>query len=231
MKTDQGEEGSRFARHLSLLGLSDEPMEGAALDAERAFVDSMPTKNLSFPDEVLRLPQRKKNNIWWAASGVILAAALALLVLRQPSDNDNGLIIKGGSHVEVFVEQDGKIQKLPEAGTVASGARLKAEISAQRNAMAFWGVHNSGGQLLTDAAWIWQNRLELKTSERKSFSGSLELQGASEGERLCVLECPADVAKRGQDRLTREIAEILRSETLNGNDYATCKLQCSQLRN
>lgn len=226
MKTDKSDKPSRLARHMSLLDLTDEKLSAAETEEERAFVDSMNPKPLHFPEEN---PARSYRKSWLAVPFVLGAAALALLFIKPREET--GWTVKGAAKIDIFVEREGEVRPFTTGDEVSAGERIKAEVFAVRPSVAFWGVSSRDGRLLSDAPWIWDNRINLDSQERKSFAGSLQLDERSEGESLCVVECPSELLGQLDAQVfSQSIADVIRSKSLPQGDLRDCRSQCSELR-
>jgi hypothetical protein len=232
-----GRPASRLDRQLALMGLQEGVPE-AELVAERRAMDAAKPLPLTFPTaradaaRPLRAvaEEPKQRFAWprigWSAGGMLLAAGLALVVLRKEPDAGPEVRVKGAGHVQVFYEQDGQVSPLKEGAVLREGARVKAEVQAAGPARAFWGVASRDGRLLTDAAWIWQAKLDLGEGEKRYFSGSLALEGASEGETLGVVLCPEGAVK---EPMVEQVAAAVAGKPLPP-ELAACRVQRFPLR-
>jgi hypothetical protein len=234
-----GSDASRLRRHLAIMGLEDGVPE-AELTAERRAMSEAKPLPLTFPKEAPQrapaaasreAPAQTRGFGWpklgWSAGGLLLAAGLALVVLRNQPDATPGFTVKGAGSVQVFYEQDGKVEPLASGMRLHEGAKVKAEVQAGGSAArAFWGVASKDGKLLTDAAWIWQARLDLGEGEKRQFAGSLALDGPSEGETLGVVLCPAGAVK---EPLVAGVAEAIAGKPLPA-DLAGCRVERFPLR-
>jgi hypothetical protein len=185
-----------------------------ATQAEKDRIASMRLPDLQLPARVLPIKKRSFALLRMTGVSVLAAAAIAavLWTTRSPvSGLDDGLRIKGEHQVWVYWERAGEA-KAYESGTILeSGDRIRAEVLAAEGSVAYWGVTDGSGRLLSDPADVWGSVLRLGPGERDAFSGSFKLVGPSEGETLVVIVCQGqdlprsvvdDLGKRGGQPLT-----------------------------
>ena len=232
MSKDKDNRPSRLERQMAILGLGSDSLPEESLTAERQAMAETDPRPLVFPESVVlgaqgvttfaaapgaeaasRLLRHKRAYIT-ATLGGLVAACAAFFVLRQ-GPIEPPLQVMGGGDVRVFSEVGGTVQAFVSNTGLPTGARVKAEVLASVPSVAFWGVVARDGRLLSDPAWIVQNRLDLAVGERRAFKGSLALEGPSEGESLIVVTCPAatttDLAEVVARSLAAKLPEALRA--------------------
>lgn len=178
---------SLLNQQLTILGLA--PGDAAAAAAERARIESV---------ELSPLTLSGKQRAWRPSSPLMaLAAAVVLVVLSyrllspvQPQDD--GLRVKGASKVWVYWERDGQVEPWSEDVDLQNGDRVRAEVLAGNDAVAYLAVVSGDGILLSDPAQVTGSAMRLGAGERKSFPGSIKLVGADEKERLVIVICQTD---------------------------------------
>ncbi len=216
---------SRLSQHLALMDLADAPIAPEETADEARVIEAMVPKPLGLPSRL------KSRPLWYLAPLLMAAAGVGLMLFQKPVREASPWTVKGAGHVQIFVEQDGHVQTLEEAGPLTPSARIKAEVFSEAPAVAFWGVSSQDGQLLQDPEWIAQNRMMLELQEKKFFSGSLQLDGPSEGESLCIVVCPKDMMPRLEDpAIFQEIVQTIASKALPNGNLTGCKNSCFQLR-
>ncbi len=199
MSDDGKKTPSRLERQLAILGLGDQALPEAQLAAERRAMAEAAPKPLHFP---VSRPEAAEGAAWWRrlpplprrawpAFAVLAAAGVAFVLMPRGGPQPPPFQVMGGSNVQVFTEQAGNVAEWKAGVDLPAGARVKASVLAPAAAAAFWGVVARDGRLLSDPAWIARNRLDLAAGARQEFTGSLELDGASEHEVLVVVVCPA----------------------------------------
>lgn len=216
---------SRLAQHLALLELDDQGLAPEDTAAEARVIDRMVPKPLS-------LSRREKSRKLFYLAPILMAAAGIGLMLFQNAERDaNPWQIKGGGHVQIYVEEEGYIQAWDEARPLTPQARIKAEVFSEAPAVAFWGVSSRAGQLLQEPDWIMQNKIVLEAQEKKFFAGSLQLDGPSEGEYLCVVVCPVSLLNRlTEPNILQDLTQAVTSKVMPQGNLTACKNTCFQLR-
>lgn len=193
--SDDKKNPSRLERQWALLGLSDQAIPEGILRAEQKAQDEAVPRPLVFPDvSVVRPRKAPFLRRGLPVMSVLAAASVAFLLWREGRSVPPALQVMGAGDVQVFTEKDGRVQALAPDANLGGGTRVKATVLAVVPSTAFWGVVAADGRLLSDANWIAQNRLDLPAGERRSFNGSLALDGPSEGEALVVVSCPKEAA-------------------------------------
>ena len=211
---------SRFDRQLAVLGVNGgNEVSPADLAAEKRLIDAATPKPLEFPSTATE-PMPGRNAMRWMGIGgvfALAAAAIFLVMKAEPrTDAPPGWMMKGGTSARVFVEEGGAVKEWSAARPLDAGARVKVEVAVQEASTAFWGVVGRGPKLLSDVAWIGQNRLTLPAGGKGSFAGSLELDGKSEGENLVVVVCPASIlAGKADGEATVAIGALMTSVVAN----------------
>lgn len=187
---------SLLSQHLTILGL--EPGDAAAAASEKIRMDS-----LDLPPLTLASRQRSRSI---TTPLVALASALALLVVSYRLLTPDGLRVKGAHKVSVFWERDGQVEPFSEGVSLRNGDRVRAEVLAGSDAVAFLAVASGDGMLLSDPPHAAAGSIRVATGERKSFPGSVKLVGADEKERLVVIICQVEGAE------TPELSEVLKAK-------------------
>lgn len=177
---------SLLAQQLTVLGLASGDAEAAG--AERARIEGIELASLT-----LAGAQRSRKALHLALA---LAASLALLVvsyrLLTPGIETDDLRVKGASKVWVYWERDGQVEPWSEDADLQNGDRVRAEVLAVSDAVAYLAVVSGDGVLLSDPEQVRAGAMRLTAGERKSFSGSIKLVGVDEKERLVVIVCHLD---------------------------------------
>jgi hypothetical protein len=189
---------SRLTGQLVALGLEDAARaEAATVSREKRLMTEVEPLPLTFP------PQKSPRSLmaqWRVAVPVLAAAAVALILFKPWSAEDPGWRVKGAGHVEVYADVGGNVIKLERGATLPNGAKVRAQVTAAADIVAFSGIVNARRELLSDPASVWSGRLTLKPGDKAFFAGSVELVGADEGEAAVVVSCPASViANAGPD--------------------------------
>ena len=185
---------SLLNQQLTILGM--EKGDALAASGEKARIDGMELAHLNLTGR-----QRYR---WLSPALLALAATLALLVVSYrllspgvvPGD---GLRVKGASKVWVYWEREGQVEPWDEDSSLQNGDRVRAEVLAGNDAMAYLAVVSGEAILLSDPAQVVDDSMLLKAGERKSFPGSFKLVGADEKERLIVIICQSANAIRARE--------------------------------
>lgn len=189
---------SLLSQQLTVLGMA--PGDEAKASAERQRIEGIELAPLA-----LGGPQ-KSNRTFPAL--MALAAVLALTVvsyrLLSPGvEPDDGLRMKGSSKVWVYWERDGMVEPWSDEVALQNGDRVRAEVLAGSDAMAYLAVTSGDGILLGEPSQVALGAVKLAAGERKTFPGSFKLVGADEKERLVVIVCHMD----GQ---TPDLSQVLK---------------------
>ncbi len=177
---------SLLEQQLTVLGLA--PGDAKAANAERARIEGIELSplTLSGPRRVFRPTHAL----------TALAAALALTFvsyrLLSPGTPDDGLRVKGASKVWVYWERDGQVEPWSDETELQNGDRIRAEVLAVSDALAYLAVVSGEDVLLSDPDQVRSDAMRLGAGERKSFPGSFKLVGADEKEKLVVIVCHLD---------------------------------------
>ncbi len=191
---------SLLNQQLTILGMERGDAQAAA--GERARIEGIELGPLNLTGS--------QSSRWLSPTLVALAATLALLVVsyRLLSPGvvpDDGLRIKGASKVWVYWERDGQVEPWSEDSLLQNGDRVRAEVLAGNDAVAYLAVVSGDAILLSDPAQVTDGSMRLKAGERKSFAGSFKLVGADEKERLIVIICQA------ANGATPELSDVLKA--------------------
>lgn len=178
---------SLLSQQLTVLGLA--PGDAEAARAERSRIEGIELAPLT-----LSGPQRSRRTLHLALAA---AASLALMVLSYrlltPGfERDGDLTVKGASKVWVYWERDGQVEPWSEDADLQNGDRVRSEVLAVSDAVAYLAVVSGDGVLLSDPDQVRSGAMRLSAGERKSFSGSIKLVGVDEKERLVVIVCHLD---------------------------------------
>lgn len=122
---------------------------------------------------------------WW---GFAAMAALMLVAILWPKA-DESLRIKGTHHISIFWEREGHVEPWTGGTFLQAGDRVRAEVLASDNIIAYAGIADHEGKLLLPPEQFHATAQTLAPGERKAFPGSFKLVGPSEGETLVVLIC------------------------------------------
>jgi hypothetical protein len=205
---------SLWSSQLALLGLED---DAAVTSAPETEAEAARQRTLALPPLRLqaraqrterprasasvrggqRLGARRRG--WRLGTATLLAAAaVALLVwarpLFRPDETDlggsTGLRTKGSGQVWLWWERDGSAFPWTEGDApLESGDRVRAEVLAPEDGVAYWAVVDGQGRPLLEPAQVWQSALTVRAGVRAAFPGSFRLVGAPEGETLVVFIC------------------------------------------
>jgi hypothetical protein len=187
---------SRWQAQLEVTGLATPPAD-APIDAvrgaerERAALAAYALSPLVLRENVAprrHPPEARRLRLW---SGLACAAAIAFSVWRHgvPQGGTPRWTMKGGEHVEVFWERDGRVQPLAPGRSLAAGDRVRAQVTAAQASVAFALVVDARGAPLVDAAFVAAHRVEVGAGESAPLPGSIELDAQAAGESLVVVVC------------------------------------------
>jgi len=133
----------------------------------------------------------------------VAALTLVLCVWRVHVPQRIGALSSSTSHVQVYWERKGEVQPWAPDVTLKNGDRLRTQVSAAENSVAFLAVTTGDGRLLSDPARVAAGALTLRAGQRRLFPGAMKLVGRDEGERLLVIVC--DVSSASEAMLARAL--------------------------
>lgn len=216
---------SLLGQHLRIMGLVDAP---AGLDdaVEAARIASTPLPRLDLAaarsrrvadganahDAVAGGAGRTRlhlvrRTIWVAPTLALAAALLTFLLVRDdllPHPlSDATIRAKGDSKVWVYWERGGTVSPWTPETRLANGDRVRVELLAGEDVLAWLAVVDRTGQLLGEPN-AWQP-LSLASGEQAAFPGSVKLVGQDDGETLEVWTCPRRGGPAGDDELRRKV--------------------------
>lgn len=226
---------SRLSTQLSLLGFeppATDALGSERMGEERARQAAVVPKPLSFDGTRRRRPVASVP--WGLALGGLLAAAAAVALYvrgREPGE-PVAQTMGGSASITVMVDQNRVISTLAAATPLHEGARIRAEVAVPGDApaTAFWGVVSGDGHLLSDAGWIWQNRLPVAARSRAAFTGALELTGPNEGETLIIAVCAGAVPTEATAGVTAVTSVFTSGTAPEAVALGPCQVQRSPLR-
>lgn len=229
---------SRLAAHLALLGISDQKVSEALrqrAQREQKLLDAVgDLPPLAFENDDVATPlQARPSRSWLRPGGVVfaLAAAVALLLWVQREDELPGWRTKGGRvPIQIYFERSGTVAKFVEGSKLQNGDRIRIEVAADRDLVAFLAITNRAGSIISDLNEATTQPLRLRAGEQQMFTGSLELVGLPEGETVAVLLCPLRVIlPHAADELSKQLRQAF-SGQFETTAFASCQLQTVRLR-
>jgi hypothetical protein len=252
---DTGKQGvSLWSSQLELLGLTNDDAVASAAETktEAAFQSSLQLPPLMLTasaagrpraSSTLRSPSRgasrdararlSASRAQWRLpiAFAAAAAAVALLLWARPFASDpsglGGLRVKGSSQVWVWWEREGLAHQWSDGDTLESGDRVRVELLAPEDGVAYWAVVDGQSKPLLEPSLVWESALPVRAGVRAAFPGSFRLVGEPEGETLVVFIC----AGGGLERAVLD-AVIARGGDPLGDDTwpAACGHQRFRLR-
>lgn len=206
---------SLLQKQLRVLGLEASDHD----TADRQFEEALSKLNL--PE--LQLPRRRFFITPMYRTAVALAASILLLLvgpkMLQPffsgslgnlqEGRNSVLYTKGQSQVFVHGEHQGVIAQLGPVAQLENGDRVRAEVLAAEDLLAFISIFDQHGQQILNR-WTVENAvLVLRAGEQKAFPGSVKLVGDDDGEVLSVWTCPRRNFAKDQSSETAVTAYVI----------------------
>jgi hypothetical protein len=130
---------------------------------------------------------------WRWGIGLAVAASLLLFINLKPQDD---YAIKGTSHISIVQERSGVRSIFGREDTLQEGDKANAEILVSENTIAFMGVINSKGKMLSSHTDILQNSLKISAGQKSYFPIAVELIGETEGETMIIVTCREELFER-----------------------------------
>lgn len=218
---------SLLEQHYAIIAGDPGPLDPATAH-EKDRIESIRLPKLELPARNVVSLKRPKNTVWRVAlSGLAAAGIAGALWTARTSHTDDGLRTKGEHQVWVYWERAGDVKTYEDGMLLETGDRVRAEVLAAESVVAYWGVTDASGRLLSDPADVWGSALKLEPGERDAFSGSFKLVGPSEGETLVVILCQGeDLPKAVVDDLGKRDGRPLTAAALP----TACGLKSFRLR-
>lgn len=241
MGNGDGRRLSRFLRHLALLGIGagdesalpvkDDPTmvrEQKIFDA----VGELPSLDFAAPKK-LEQTQPKSKSVWWLGGGAVLAVAALVLLIVWNENQDRPLEyqVKGDlGSARVHFDQSGTVGLVTADTHLHDGAKVRVEVTANRDVLAIMVITNWADELLTGVNEAITQRILVPAGQKLLFPGSLELTGGNEGETVAVLICPQEfIGALHSSQVQSEIREIL-ARDVAVKVLTGCKVERIRLR-
>ena len=211
---DSSQPVSLYQQHLLILGY-DKALD-QNISVEEIAGEERRCKNLKLPP--LNLPEQKpsKRPQLYPIAAVLLVSLVPLTLIKgfDPfASNGPAYRIKGAPVVQVFWERQGVVQKFVSGTTLKNGDRVRAEVLTPVDSAAYLLVTDANGNMLSPSQQVLDGALRLEKGAKRSFPGSLELVGISQGEQLLVVVCP-DSARSVFKKLILQSKRVINSQSL-----------------
>jgi hypothetical protein len=244
--TESGSKLSFYRRHLHLTGVERaDGLSAAELAADRADMAAIDLPPLTFlpsgtsgavtPD----VPDQKgvarvfdwlvrDHGSWLGVAAMMFLVMIPALTMRPAERHPvlpDTVRAKGGEKIVLYVERNGVVTLHAAGAALQNGDRLRTEIIAGSERVAYQFVTNADRQVLSTVADLLNERIYIRSGEKGIFPGSIELVGRSEGETLNVLLCEGQVP-------TAAVIEFIKEYQADGEGVAPkgCLLKSIGLR-
>lgn len=220
---------SLLAQHRKILGYDQSPLTADDL-AEKERIERLPLRPLDLTN------QPAKSGDWWLSLtrpklifpvlSVAFAALVAFIFVGPEQGGDDTLRFKGESKVWMYFERSGVAGRVTPDTVLQNGDRVRAEILAADDGVAYLAIMNQAGELLSPPDLVLGRALVLEAGRTKAFEGSIELVGANEGETVVVMICrePLDQA------LLKEYVARKNEPLVRNNLPGACAVETIKLR-
>lgn len=214
-------EDSLFEQHLRIMGLDGGAPVRPEDVPEARFVAGLELKPLDFArvEAASSQPARRAAGRSRQA-GLALTALLGIASLFAQSKwgGEDRLTPKGAARAWLFVDSGGKVAEWTPDTKVGAGDRVRIELLAAHDGVAYAGVTDRAGRLITETTSGEAASVRLRSAVRQPYPKSFALDGQNEGEIVVALICTSPVAGGAAG-----LAGLLRQASAAAGRYGDCE--------